>query len=117
MNFWQCLAFRIKKLVFVCFSLVSFYYILRIIFFSDVIKNYTIFLELDGKYYPLQNDALNPASSSILVMDNGTLSIIGIKKENEGVYQCTASNEVGLSLKKSASLRVIGENWMKFPFS
>ena len=42
-------------------------------------------------------------------MENGTLSINGIKKEHEGIYQCTVSNDLGTPLKKSASLRVIGE--------
>lgn len=66
-------------------------------------------LDLDGKYYPLQNDLLNPISNSVILMDNGTLSISGIKKEHEGIYQCIVSNDVGPTLQKSASLRVIGE--------
>lgn len=46
-------------------------------------------------------------------MDNGTLSISGINKEHEGIYQCIVSNDVGPSLQKSASLRVIGEKvWL-----
>lgn len=46
-------------------------------------------------------------------MENGTLIINGISKEHEGIYQCSVSNEVGPSLQKSASLRVIGENvWL-----
>lgn len=42
-------------------------------------------------------------------MDNGTLTISGINKEHEGIYQCIVSNDVGPTLQKSASLRVIGE--------
>lgn len=42
-------------------------------------------------------------------MENGTLSISEVKKEDEGVYECIVSNEIGTPLQKSASLRVIGE--------
>lgn len=70
-------------------------------------------LELDGKYYSLLNDISNPVSSSILLMENGTLSIDGLKKEDEGVYQCSVANDVGKPLQKSASLRVIGETVQK----
>ena len=66
--------------------------------------------DLDGKFYPVVNDMLNSASSAIFVMENGTLAINGIKKEDEGIYQCSASNDIGTPLTKSASLRVIGEN-------
>lgn len=64
---------------------------------------------MDGKYYPIQNDNLNSPSSSVLLNENGTLTISGVKKEHEGVYQCVVSNEVGASLMQSANLRVIGE--------
>lgn len=66
--------------------------------------------EVDGKYYPIPTGVLNPTSNSVNIMENGTLSINGINKEHEGIYQCSVSNEVGPSLQKSASLRVIGEN-------
>lgn len=49
-------------------------------------------------------------------MDNGTLIINGVKKEDEGVYQCTVANEVGSPLVKSAILRVIGEKHIQYVF-
>lgn len=70
---------------------------------------WTSVIDADGKYYPIQSDGLNSASSSILLTENGTLSITGINKKHEGMYQCTVSNEVGTPLKKSANLRVIGK--------
>lgn len=73
-----------------------------------IIKFHNPFLDLDGKFYPVLTDVANPTSTSIL--ENGTLIINGIKKEDEGVYQCTVSNDVGTPLHKSATLRVIGEN-------
>lgn len=54
----------------------------------------------------------NP-SNSVLIMENGSLTISVIGKDDEGVYQCTVSNEVGTPLEKSATLRVIGEKNLK----
>lgn len=76
---------------------------------------------MDGKFYPIQNDNSNSPPSSVLLNVNGTLTISGVKKEHEGVYQCMVSNEVGASLTKSANLRVIGEEKVyiymdQFPF-
>lgn len=66
-------------------------------------------IDADGKYYPIQSDGVNSVSSSFLLIENGTLSITGINKEHEGMYQCTVSNEIGTPLRKSANLRVIGK--------
>lgn len=38
-----------------------------------------------------------------------TLRIIGVSPDDDGVYTCVASNELG-SVTSSASLRVLGEN-------
>lgn len=38
-----------------------------------------------------------------------TLRIIGVASEDDGVYTCVATNELG-SVTSSASLRVLGEN-------
>lgn len=38
-----------------------------------------------------------------------TLRIIGVASEDDGVYTCVATNELG-SIMSSASLRVIGES-------
>lgn len=45
----------------------------------------------------------------MVITSNGSLSIGDVTKEDEGIYQCVVSNEIGNSLSKSASLRVIGE--------
>lgn len=80
--------------------------------FSNFTENFTypVFLsDLDGNYHPVLSEMLNSVAKSITIMDNGTLSISSIKKEDEGVYQCAVSNEVGSPLHKTANLRVIGE--------
>ncbi|KFM77616.1 hypothetical protein X975_25960, partial [Stegodyphus mimosarum] len=63
-----------------------------------------------GKFHPLITDisSLN-SDSRIILLQNGSLNIFRVSKEDEGVYQCSVSNDVGAPLKKSASLRVIGE--------
>ncbi|XP_035221092.1 Down syndrome cell adhesion molecule homolog isoform X8 [Stegodyphus dumicola] len=63
--------------------------------------------EIDGKFYSLIMDHANAGSDKVILHSNGSLNLIGVNKEDEGVYQCIVSNDVGAPLKKSANLRVI----------
>lgn len=45
-------------------------------------------------------------------MGEATLRIIGVASEDDGVYTCVATNELG-SVTSSASLRVLGESTHK----
>ncbi|GBM46999.1 Titin [Araneus ventricosus] len=74
------------------------------------------FNEIDGKYHMLISETTATNQERITLMKNGSLSINVITKDDEGVYQCSASNEIGGSLTKSASLRVI-ESWKIQPFN
>ncbi|GFX19863.1 titin [Trichonephila clavipes] len=67
------------------------------------------FNEIDGKYHILASETGATQQDRIFVMKNGSLNIREVNKDDEGTYQCSASNEIGGSLTKSASLRVIGE--------
>lgn len=48
--------------------------------------------------------------SGITLEDNGTLTIERVKKEDEGLYECIASNTEGV-VKTSASVSVLGESF------
>ncbi|PRD27171.1 UNVERIFIED_CONTAM: Hemicentin-1 [Trichonephila clavipes] len=74
------------------------------------------FNEIDGKYHILASETGATQQHRIFVMKNGSLNIREVNKDDEGTYQCSASNEIGSSLTKSASLRVI-ENWRIQPFN
>lgn len=63
--------------------------------------------EIDGRFHGLGSDVA--ASGRVLIVQNGSLKITGVTKNDEGVYECQVSNEVGSPLKKSAVLKVIGE--------
>uniref|UniRef100_A0A3B4FXU3 non-specific serine/threonine protein kinase n=1 Tax=Pundamilia nyererei TaxID=303518 RepID=A0A3B4FXU3_9CICH len=59
---------------------------------------------------PNQSNLTNNGHFSIAYNDTGeaTLRIIGVASEDDGVYTCVATNELG-SVTSSASLRVLGE--------
>uniref|UniRef100_A0AAX7T3T3 non-specific serine/threonine protein kinase n=1 Tax=Astatotilapia calliptera TaxID=8154 RepID=A0AAX7T3T3_ASTCA len=59
---------------------------------------------------PNQSNLTNNGHFSIAYSDTGeaTLRIIGVASEDDGVYTCVATNELG-SVTSSASLRVLGE--------
>ncbi|GBM75398.1 Hemicentin-1 [Araneus ventricosus] len=71
------------------------------------------FNELDGKYHLISD--MTSKQDRVILFNNGSLSIKNVSKEDEGLYQCSVSNEVGGSLAKSANLRVI-DNWKIQPF-
>lgn len=57
----------------------------------------------------------NPFDSSInvdskIIIDKGKLTFIKITKNDEGLYECTASNGIGIALKKTISLSIKGIN-------
>ncbi|XP_054719282.1 hemicentin-1-like [Uloborus diversus] len=64
------------------------------------------FHDMDGKYHVLSESV--SATDRISQLKNGSLQIDDIYKDDEGIYQCRVSNNVGMALEKSASLRVIG---------
>ncbi|KAM8883086.1 triple functional domain protein-like isoform 4-T4 [Synchiropus picturatus] len=57
---------------------------------------------------PNQSNLLNNGHTSALFSENGeaTLRIVGVTSEDDGVYTCVATNELG-SVSSSASLRVL----------
>ncbi|KAG8172951.1 hypothetical protein JTE90_005600 [Oedothorax gibbosus] len=65
--------------------------------------------DMDGKYYPIVSDSA-AHQNRIFFLKNGSLKITELNKGDEGIYQCVVSNDIGESLTKSATLRVIGEN-------
>lgn len=69
-----------------------------------------IISELDGRFHALLEGTSK--SERISTLQNGSLKIADIKKEDEGIYECLVTNEVGSPLKKSAVIRVIGEKKM-----
>uniref|UniRef100_A0A672ZBR8 non-specific serine/threonine protein kinase n=1 Tax=Sphaeramia orbicularis TaxID=375764 RepID=A0A672ZBR8_9TELE len=60
---------------------------------------------------PNQTNLANNGHFSITYSDTGeaTLRIIGVASEDDGVYTCVATNELG-SMTSSASLRVLGKH-------
>ncbi|KAG8187812.1 hypothetical protein JTE90_001187 [Oedothorax gibbosus] len=71
--------------------------------------------DMDGKYYPIVSDSA-ALQNRIFFLKNGSLKITELNKGDEGIYQCVVSNDIGESLTKSATLRVI-ENWKIQPFN
>ncbi|XP_054723241.1 hemicentin-1-like [Uloborus diversus] len=51
------------------------------------------------------------------VLQNGSLSINAVSKDDEGMYKCNISNGVGKSLEKTILIRVIGVTALIQPFS
>lgn len=47
-------------------------------------------------------------SGKYKVLNNGTLQVIGLDKEDAGQYRCTASNEVGDPAHRDIHLTVTG---------
>ncbi|GFS88051.1 hemicentin-2 [Nephila pilipes] len=71
------------------------------------IITWSIFNEMDGKFHLLVSETTSANRERIFLSKNGSLSISEVRKEDEGIYQCSVSNEIGGVLTKSASLRVI----------
>ncbi|KAG8173632.1 hypothetical protein JTE90_000473, partial [Oedothorax gibbosus] len=61
--------------------------------------------DIDGKYYPIVPDSSQ--QDRIFVSKNGSLKISEVNKGDDGIYQCIVSNDIGGSLTKSATLKVI----------